>query len=96
MVDQEGLPLPGATVMEKGTNNGVSTDFDGNFTITVSSETAILEISFLGFQSKEIPASDPGISEITLTEDENALSEVVVTALGIKREEKSLGFPRRQ
>lgn len=92
VVDQEGLPLPGATVMEKGTNNGVSTDFDGNFTITVSSENAILEISFLGFQSQEIPASDPGISEITLTEDENALSEVVVTALGIKREEKKLGF----
>ena len=75
-------PLPGATVIEKGTNNGVSTDFDGNFSITVSSGDAILVVSYLGFKDKEVPISGLTSLKIDLEEDSEALKEVVVTALG--------------
>ncbi len=92
VIDEKGLPLPGATVLEKGTNNGTQTDFNGNFTINVSNPSAILEISFMGFETQEIAANSTDILEVTLTENVNALNEVVVTALGIKREEKRLGF----
>ena len=50
VLDEGGLPLPGATVIEKGTSNGVSTDFDGNFTIEVA-EDAVIEVSFIGYTS---------------------------------------------
>jgi len=92
VLDDKKLPLPGATVIEKGTSNGVTTDFDGNFSISISSNPAILEVSFMGFKTQEIVATMGQQLEIVLQENANALNEVVVTALGIKREEKQLGF----
>lgn len=92
VLDQQGLPLLGATLTEKGTNKGATTDFDGRFSLQVSDPKALVVISFIGFDTKEINANDPGISQITLQESINALNEVVVTALGITREEKSLGY----
>lgn len=91
VTDQEGVPLPGATVMEQGSNNGVTTDFDGVFNLSVGAN-ATLEVSFVGFETQTV-AANPGTNiTIVLQENINALNEVVVTALGIKREEKRLGF----
>tara|TARA_R110002020_G_scaffold303939_2_gene519486 strand:+ start:113210 stop:116656 length:3447 start_codon:yes stop_codon:yes gene_type:complete len=90
--DEGGIPLPGATVIEQGTSNGTTTDFDGNFTLALSGTSTILEISFIGFTTKTVQATPGSFQEISLQENVNALNEVVVTALGIKREEKRLGF----
>lgn len=92
VLDNNEMPLPGATVVEQGTSNGTQTDFNGDFSLRVSDPSAILEISFMGFETQEIPANSADFLEITLTAGVNALNEVVVTALGIKREEKRLGF----
>ncbi|WP_308444042.1 SusC/RagA family TonB-linked outer membrane protein [Gillisia lutea] len=92
VLDNYNLPLPGATVVEKGTSNGTNTDFDGNFKLNVSSSPAIVEISFMGFETQEVEATANTFLEVILKENTNSLSEVVVTALGIKREEKKLGF----
>lgn len=90
--DTKGMPLPGASVVVKGTSTGTITDFDGNFSLPVSEDPVTLQISFLGFQTAEAIADPDDFQEIVLTEDTNVLNEVVVTALGIKREEKRLGF----
>lgn len=86
-----GMPLPGATVLEKGTNNGAATDFDGNFTLDVQ-EGATLVFSMIGFEKKEIVVGANKTIDVILAEDAQALDEVVITALGIKRERKSLGY----
>ncbi len=95
ILDENGLPLPGATVVEQGTNNGTQTDFEGNFSLSVSNASVILEISFMGFETLETPANRGDTIEIILKENLNFLNEVVVTALGIKREEKRLGFSQQ-
>jgi TonB-linked SusC/RagA family outer membrane protein len=84
------IPLPGVTVLEKGTNNGTSTDFDGNFELQVDNG-ATLVFSMVGFKTLEVPA-DSNMINIQLEADSEALDEVVVTALGIKRSEKALGY----
>ena len=76
VLDEGGLPLPGATVIEKGTSNGVSTDFDGNFTIEVA-EDAVIEVSFIGYTSIELSASSDDFN-LTLSPG-NELEEVIVT-----------------
>lgn len=91
VVDKEGVPLPGATVMEQGTSNGVTTDFDGLFRISITN-SAVLEVSFIGFETQTVAAQTGAAMTIVLEANVNALNEVVVTALGIKREEKRLGF----
>ncbi len=87
-----GTPLPGINVVEQGTSNGTSTDFDGNYTITVSSDSAILVFSALGYTTKEVAVSGQSVINTTLGESTEALDEVVVTALGLSRERKSLGY----
>ena len=84
-------PVIGATVVEKGTpNNGTVTDIDGNFTLTVKSG-ATLVISYVGMKSVEVKASSSPVT-VVLEDDSKALNEVVVTALGIKRDRKALGY----
>ncbi|UGU15682.1 SusC/RagA family TonB-linked outer membrane protein [Sinomicrobium kalidii] len=93
VVDASGQPLPGASVMEKGTSNGVATDFDGNFTINVSGNNAVLIVSYIGFVTREVTVPDDSNTvTISLKEDAQGLDEVVVTALGITREEKKIGY----
>ena len=92
VTDKTGTPLPGASIVEKGTMNGVTTDFDGNFSITVSETDAVLVISYVGFATKEILLNGESTIEIILLEDSAKLDEVVVTALGISRDEKSVGY----
>ncbi|MCB4799239.1 SusC/RagA family TonB-linked outer membrane protein [Neotamlana laminarinivorans] len=89
--DGSGLPLPGATVLVKGTSNGTSTDFDGKYSITATQGSALV-FSFVGYTTKEVLVGASNTINVTLTEDAEALDEVVVTALGIKREEKALGY----
>ncbi len=90
--DKNGEPLPGANVIEKGTTNGVTTDFDGNFTLKVTDENAVLVISYLGFATREISIGKQTTISITLVEDASALDEVVVTAFGIERNKRSLSY----
>lgn len=87
--DAEG-PIIGASVVEKGTSNGTITDLDGRFSLDVKPGT-ILVISYVGYASQEVKATT-GAMKITLKEDNQMLDEVVVTALGIKRERKALGY----
>jgi TonB-linked SusC/RagA family outer membrane protein len=76
---QDGTPLPGATILEKETMNGVVTDADGNFTLTISESTSILVVSFIGFTTKEIIVGNNTEFNIVLEESSTALDEVVVT-----------------
>ncbi len=77
-------PLPGATVVVKGTSIGATTDFDGKFSINAPNNNAILKVSFIGYTSVEVAVGDKSTIEIMLSEDAQALDEVVVTVLGFK------------
>ncbi|MGJ8592328.1 MAG: carboxypeptidase-like regulatory domain-containing protein [Aquaticitalea sp.] len=87
----DGAPLPAANVIIKGTSNGVQTDFDGKYSI-VTIKGKILVFSYLGFITKEVPVIDSSIINVVLDEDSSIMSEVVVTAFGIKRESKSISY----
>ena len=88
--------LPGATVLVRGTNNATSTDFDGNYTLTIQQNTdVILEFSFVGYGTQEITVGTSDTIDVVLEEGQNLLEEVVVTALGIERETKSLVYARQ-
>ncbi|GLU56835.1 SusC/RagA family TonB-linked outer membrane protein [Dyadobacter frigoris] len=87
----DGGPLPGASILVKGTNRGSTTNADGEFTINASSNS-ILVVSFIGFKSMEVPVGTQTNLNITLDEDATQFNEVVVTALGIAREKKALGY----
>ena len=92
--DVTGEPLIGASVIEKGTNNGVITDVDGNFTLTVPAD-ATLSIAYMGYATREIHLAKrkkQGELRVTLREDSQQLKEVVVTAMGIKKDTKRLGY----
>jgi TonB-linked SusC/RagA family outer membrane protein len=83
VTDDTGSPLPGATVIEIGSSNGVITDFDGGFTLSVSGPEAAILVSYLGFDSVQILASDFGDqTNISLTESASALDEIVITGYG--------------
>jgi TonB-dependent SusC/RagA subfamily outer membrane receptor len=88
--DENGVPLPGATGVVEGTSNGVSTDFDGNYSINASmGETLVF--SFVGYSSQSVIVGSSATINIMLDSD-NSLSEVVVTALGVKRNVKALSY----
>ena len=82
VTDVNGLPLPGANVIEKGTKNGTQTDFDGNYTLSVSSNNAVLVISYLGYKSTEIAINGQGTINISLEESTSELDEVVIIGYG--------------
>ncbi|MGI9550519.1 MAG: carboxypeptidase-like regulatory domain-containing protein, partial [Aurantibacter sp.] len=82
ITDENGTPLVGANILEKGTLNGTQTDFDGNFTITVSDENATLVVSYLGFTTREIAVGGQTELTITLAESAAGLEEVVVVGYG--------------
>lgn len=82
ITDSFGAPLPGANVLEKGTNNGTQTDFDGKFSLKVSSNNAILIISYVGFVSQEILVNNQTNFNIELVEDASTLNEVVLVGYG--------------
>lgn len=85
VVDATGESVIGASVLEKGTTNGVITDLDGNFTLNVSSTKSTLVISFVGYKTIELPASDKNLQNIVLKEDSEVLDEVVVVGYGVQK-----------
>ncbi len=85
IVDTNNQPLPGANILEKGTTNGTQTDFDGNFSLTVTDQNSILIVSYLGFITQEITVSNQTNITITMLDDEAALDEVVVIGYGTQR-----------
>ena len=89
-VDQ--APLPGVSILVKGTSTGTSTDSDGKFTINVPDNSSVLVLSFIGFTTQEVTVGNQSNISITMAEDATELSEVVVTALGIEREKKALTY----
>lgn len=82
ITDAAGLSLPGVNINEKGTKNGTSTDFEGSFKINVSNSKAILVITYLGFQTQEISVAGKSKINVSLAEQSNALTEVVVVGYG--------------
>ncbi|MCM4169386.1 TonB-dependent receptor P3 [Arenibacter antarcticus] len=89
--DDEGRPLSGANVVEAGTTNGVTADFDGNFTINVKSDKAILLVSYIGFATKEVPVNGRENLSIVLEESAAGLDEVVVVGYGKQKKESVVG-----
>ena len=89
--DAEG-PLPGVSILEKGTSQGTATDSDGKFTLAVTSESSVLIFSFIGYKTQEVAVNGRTVVDIVMEQDVTALSEVVVTALGVQKEVKSLGY----
>ena len=82
VTDTKGNPLPGASVIESGTDNGTTTDFDGNFSLTVDDENPTLEVSFIGFIAQNIVASSDSSLNIILKDDIAGLDEIVLTGYG--------------
>ena len=87
---EDGLPVIGASVLEKGTSNGTITDFDGIYELTVADD-AVLVFSYVGLSSQELKVSGP-VMDVTLKGDAIAMEEVVVTAMGVVQEKKRLNF----
>ena len=92
VVEDEFGPVTGASVVVKGTTNGSITDMDGNFTLEGVKNGDIIQISFIGYATQEIKYTGQASVQVKLVEDTQKLDEVVVTALGIKREKKALGY----
>ena len=85
-------PMPGVTIMVKGTNTGAITNVDGKYTIEVPSNSSVLVFSFIGYLTAEQTVGSQRVINVTLKEDIHRIDEVVVTALGIKKKEKSLTY----
>ncbi|HEY9183788.1 MAG TPA: SusC/RagA family TonB-linked outer membrane protein [Salegentibacter sp.] len=94
-VASDGMPLPGVNVLVKGTNQGTVTDMDGEYSIDVTPD-AVLVFSSLGFEPQEVTVNNQTTINIEMVEDLESLGEVVVTALGISREKKSLGYSTQE
>ncbi|WP_304244031.1 TonB-dependent receptor [Phocaeicola plebeius] len=91
VLDGDGIPVIGASILEKGTTNGVITDIDGNYSLNVSSKNAVIVISYIGYKTLELKASDPGLANVVLKEDTEVLEEVVVVGYGAQKKETLTG-----
>jgi TonB-linked SusC/RagA family outer membrane protein len=91
VIDNNGLPAPGVTVLVEGTRTGVVTSADGNFSIEAPAN-ATLHFSFIGMEDQRIPVDNRSVINVTMAESSVLLEEVVVTALGIEKERKALGY----
>jgi TonB-dependent SusC/RagA subfamily outer membrane receptor len=90
VLDISGIPIPGVNVIEKGTNNGDVTDFDGKYSLNVNSKGTIV-FSFVGMQSIELPVEGKTIVNVTLKEDAESLNEVIVVGYGTQKKEAVTG-----
>jgi TonB-linked SusC/RagA family outer membrane protein len=89
---EDGTALPGVNVLVKGSTQGTVTDADGNFRLTVPSGDAVLVFSFIGYQTQEVTVGDRTVIDLQLDADVHQLAEVVVTAQGLERDQRSLGY----
>lgn len=92
VTDPKGIPVPGATIQIKGTGYGGSTDVNGKFKVSFDKPDAILAVSSVNYQSQEVKIGKSDVLDIVLEVDDGGLEDVVVTALGIKREKRALGY----
>ncbi len=90
--DENGADFPGVNVLVKGTSVGTSTDINGQYSLEVPDEGAVLVFSFIGYTTQEVSVGSRTTIDLTMTPDVRSLDEVVVTALGIERSAKSLGY----
>ncbi|SMG19796.1 TonB-linked outer membrane protein, SusC/RagA family [Arenibacter troitsensis] len=91
VTDIDGIPLAGANVVEKGTTNGVTADFDGNFSIDVANANSTLVVSYIGYSTKEIPLNGQASVNIVLEESAAGLDEVVVVGYGVQKKSDITG-----
>lgn len=91
VTDQGGIPLPGVNILVEGTTTGTQTDFDGNYAINASVGATLL-YTYIGQSDERRLVGAPNVINVQMQEDTQALEEVVVTALGIKREKQALGY----
>lgn len=91
VLDESGLPLPGATVIAKGTTIGATTDFDGNFELLMPTGSTIIQVSYLGYKSKEVDVTGQTTITVSLQEDAAALEEVVVVGYGTLAKKRVTG-----
>ncbi|MCF0059111.1 SusC/RagA family TonB-linked outer membrane protein [Dyadobacter sp. CY356] len=96
VTDSKGEAIPGSTIIVKGSEKGTITDAEGNFSIEITSDAAILTISSIGYDTKEVPVGTLSILNIVLESSSALLGEVVVTALGIQRDKKALTYATQQ
>ena len=89
---EDGNPMPGVNIILKGTQRGSSTNAAGSYTIEVPNNNAVLVYSFVGYKTQEIPVANRSAIDVTLEAGVESLQEVVVTALGINREKRSLAY----
>ncbi len=92
VIGENGEPLPGVTILIKGTTQGTITNSNGEYTIQDVGEGKVLQFSFIGMKTIEVPVSGKNIIDVRMVEEEVKMDEVVVTALGMKKAEKSLGY----
>ena len=92
ITDEKGEGIPGASIVVKGSTTGVVSDVDGNYSISVPNNNAVIVVSFIGSKTKEVAVAGKSVVNVSLESSVEELKEVVVTALGIKREKKSLGY----
>ncbi|UII24482.1 SusC/RagA family TonB-linked outer membrane protein [Fulvivirga maritima] len=92
IIDETGASLPSVMIQVKGTTRGTTTTLDGEYEISVKDPNATLVFSYIGYKKQRIPLNGRNILNVTLSEDVEKLSEVVVTALGVEREEKAIGY----
>ncbi|MEO1013546.1 MAG: carboxypeptidase-like regulatory domain-containing protein, partial [Bacteroidota bacterium] len=91
VTDSDGLPLPGVNIVVEGTSNGTQTDFDGNYAISANEGQTLL-FTYIGQRDVRRTVGAGSTINVQMEEDAQALEEVVVTAQGIKREKKALGY----
>ncbi|SDE84065.1 TonB-linked outer membrane protein, SusC/RagA family [Pricia antarctica] len=91
VTDTDGVPLPGANIVEKGTSNGVTADFDGNFSLNIADENAILVVSYIGFSTKEVDVNGQSTVNVSLEESAQGLDEVVVVGYGTQKRKDITG-----
>ncbi|KQO27243.1 SusC/RagA family TonB-linked outer membrane protein [Flavobacterium sp. Leaf82] len=89
--DAAGLTLPGVNILEKGTKNGTSTDFDGRYKLKLSNPKGVVTFSFIGFKTKEVAAEGKTKIDVALSEDSNSLNEVVVIGYGTSKKSDLTG-----
>lgn len=93
---QAGDAMPGVSVLEKGTTNGTVTDASGQYALTVADKSATLVFTFIGYESLESAITLEGSTDIALPSKATGLSEIVITALGVERQSKDLGYAVQQ
>lgn len=92
VTDETGAALPGVNVVVDGTTQGSVTNLDGNYKITVPGSSTVLVFSFVGYENRQVTVGNQIVIDVSLVPDVSALEEVVVTALGIEREDREIGY----